>query len=43
MSGFKRAMGDLTGLSKEDLFRDRPALIAAACKLREDKIAFVKT
>ncbi len=34
---------DLTGLSKEDMFRDRHALVAAACKLREDKIAFVKT
>ena len=34
---------DLVGLSKEDLFRDRAALIAAACKLREDRVAFVKT
>jgi uncharacterized protein (DUF488 family) len=34
---------DLVGLSKEDMFRDRVDLVAAACKLREDKIAFVKT
>jgi uncharacterized protein (DUF488 family) len=34
---------DLTGLSKEDMFQDREDLVATACKLREDKIAFVKT
>jgi uncharacterized protein (DUF488 family) len=34
---------DLVGLPKEDMFRDRAALIAAACKLREPKVAFVKT
>jgi len=33
---------DLVGLSKQDLFRERSDLIAAACELREDKIAFVK-
>jgi uncharacterized protein (DUF488 family) len=33
---------DLAGLSKEDMFRDREELVAAACMLREDKIAFVK-
>ena len=33
---------DLVGLSKEDMFQDRADLIAAACKLREDKIAYVK-
>jgi uncharacterized protein (DUF488 family) len=32
---------DLVGLSKEDLFHDSD-LIAAACRLREDKIAYVK-
>jgi uncharacterized protein (DUF488 family) len=32
---------DLVGLSKEDLFQ-RGDLIAAACRLREDKIAYVK-
>jgi hypothetical protein len=32
---------DLVGLSKEDLFQ-RNDLIAAACRLREDKIAYVK-
>jgi uncharacterized protein (DUF488 family) len=34
---------DLTGLSKQDMFRDREDLVAAACKLREDKVAFVKS
>jgi hypothetical protein len=34
---------ELTGLSKEDLFRDRSALLAAACRLRELKIAFART
>ena len=33
---------DLTGLSKEDLFHDNAELLARACKLREDKIAYVK-
>jgi uncharacterized protein (DUF488 family) len=33
---------DLVGLSKQDLFQDRGDLIAAACRLREDKIAYVK-
>ena len=33
---------DLMGLSKEDLFHDQAALLARACKLREDKIAYVK-
>jgi uncharacterized protein (DUF488 family) len=32
---------DLVGLSQEDLFQ-RNDLIAAACRLREDKIAYVK-
>jgi uncharacterized protein (DUF488 family) len=32
---------DLVGLSKEDLFQ-HDDLIAAACRLREDKIAYVK-
>jgi uncharacterized protein (DUF488 family) len=32
---------ELVGLSKEDLFQ-RDDLIAAACRLREDKIAYVK-
>jgi uncharacterized protein (DUF488 family) len=32
---------DLVGLSKEDLFQ-RTDLIAAACRLREEKIAYVK-
>ena len=32
---------DLVGLSKEDLFQ-RNDLIAAACRLREEKIAYVK-
>lgn len=32
---------DLVGLSKEDLFQGND-LIAAACRLREDKIAYVK-
>jgi len=31
---------DLVGLSKEDMFRERDDLIAAACRLREDKIAY---
>ena len=33
---------ELVGLSKDDMFRDRADLIATACKLREDKIAYVK-
>jgi uncharacterized protein (DUF488 family) len=33
---------DLVGLSKEDMFLDRADLIAAACKLREAKVAYVK-
>lgn len=33
---------ELVGLPKGDLFADREELIAAACKLREDKIAYVK-
>jgi hypothetical protein len=33
---------ELVGLSKEDMFQDRAGLIAAACKLREDKIAYIK-
>ena len=33
---------DLVGLSKNDMFQDRADLISAACKLREDKIAYVK-
>jgi uncharacterized protein (DUF488 family) len=33
---------DLVGLSKEDMFLDRTDLIAAACKLREAKVAYVK-
>jgi len=33
---------DLTGLSKEDLFHDNAELLARACKVREDKIAYVK-
>jgi hypothetical protein len=32
---------DLVGLSKEDLFQ-RKDLIAVACRLREEKIAYVK-
>jgi hypothetical protein len=32
---------DLVGLSKEDLFHSGD-LIATACRLREDKIAYVK-
>jgi hypothetical protein len=30
------------GLAKDDMFRERSDLIAAACKLREDKIAYIK-
>jgi len=40
----ERAMSrliDLVGLAKDDLFQ-RDDLIAAACRLREDKIAYVK-
>jgi uncharacterized protein (DUF488 family) len=33
---------DLVGLPKEDMFRARGDLIAAACRLREDKIAYKK-
>jgi uncharacterized protein (DUF488 family) len=33
---------EMVGLSKEDMFRKRSDLIAAACELREDKIAYVK-
>ena len=33
---------DMVGLAKEDLFHDRAELIAAACKLREAKIAYTK-
>jgi uncharacterized protein (DUF488 family) len=33
---------DLTGLSKQDMFCDHAELLARACKLREDKIAYVK-
>ena len=33
---------DMVGLAKEDMFDERAELIAAACKLREDKIAYVK-
>jgi uncharacterized protein (DUF488 family) len=33
---------EMVGLSKDDMFRDRADLIAAACELREDKIAYVK-
>jgi uncharacterized protein (DUF488 family) len=31
---------EMVGLAKEDMFHDRAELIAAACKLREDKIAY---
>ena len=33
---------ELSGLSKEDMFHDHAELLARACKLREDKIAYVK-
>ncbi len=33
---------DMEGLAKDDMFDERAELIAAACKLREDKIAYVK-
>jgi hypothetical protein len=33
---------DLVGLSKEDMFLERGDLIAAACVLREDEIAYRK-
>jgi len=33
---------DLMGLSKEDMFQDHAELLAQACKLREDKIAYIK-
>jgi uncharacterized protein (DUF488 family) len=32
---------DLTGLSREDMFHDHAELLARACELREDKIAYV--
>jgi uncharacterized protein (DUF488 family) len=34
---------DVVGLSKQDMFRERADLIAQACKLREERIAYVKT
>ena len=33
---------DLVGLSKDDMFQDRADLVAAACNLRENQIAYVK-
>lgn len=33
---------DMVGLSKEDLFQGRAELIARACSLREEKIAYIK-
>ena len=33
---------DLTGLPKQDMFHDHAELLARACKLREDQIAYVK-
>lgn len=33
---------DLTGLSKQDMFNDHAELVARACKIREQKIAYVK-
>jgi hypothetical protein len=33
---------DMVGLSKEDMFRERADLVAQACKLREQRIAYVK-
>jgi uncharacterized protein (DUF488 family) len=33
---------DLTGLSREDMFHEHAELLARACKLREEKIAYVK-
>ena len=33
---------DTLRLSKDDMFQDHGALVDAACKLREDKIAYVK-
>ncbi len=33
---------DTVGLAKDDMFHERAELIAAACKLREDKIAYIK-
>jgi uncharacterized protein (DUF488 family) len=33
---------DLVGLSKEDMFQERSELIAQACALREQRIAYVK-
>lgn len=33
---------DTLRLSKDDMFQDHEALVDAACKLREDKIAYVK-
>ena len=33
---------DMVGLSKEDLFQERAELVARACSLREEKIAYVK-
>jgi uncharacterized protein (DUF488 family) len=34
---------DIVGLSKDDLFQERADLIEQACKLREEKIAYIKT
>jgi uncharacterized protein (DUF488 family) len=33
---------DMLRLSRDDMFQDHRALVDAACKLREDKIAYVK-
>ena len=33
---------ELSGLSKEDMFHDHAELLARACKMREDRIAYVK-
>lgn len=33
---------DMMGLSKQDLFRERADLVEQACKLREERIAYVK-
>jgi uncharacterized protein (DUF488 family) len=32
----------MTGLSKQDMFRDHADLLEQACKLREERIAYVK-